>query len=267
MIFNLIGGGSNAASKFPEFTYTGTYELIDDGIAADDKTQNWRIKFLTSGVLKFTKVVDSIQVFLVGGGGGGGTTRGDGGGGGGGYTKTFSSEVEKNVEYTITVGSGGSVQGDGGSTTAFGQTANGGKAGWGYGNTGDPYRGIGGNGGSGGAGGGGNEDTAGAGGSNGSNGGKASYHAAGTGQGTTTKEFGESNGTLYSGGGGAGKNIHDSAGGGAGGAGGGGKGGSQNIAAVAGTTNLGGGGGGGGADGGGKAGGSGIVVIRNIRTP
>ena len=86
------------------------------------------------------------------------------------------------------------------------------------------------------------------GGSDGSNG---SGSNGGKGQGTTTREFGESNGRLYSGGGAGGAS---SAGGSAsGGAGGGGN---QDTS---GETNTGGGGGNS------KPGGSGIVVIRNKR--
>ena len=62
MIFNL---STPALPTAPKFTYTGTYECIDDGGG------NWRIKFLSSGV--FTPLKDmTIDVFLVGGGAGGG---------------------------------------------------------------------------------------------------------------------------------------------------------------------------------------------------
>jgi len=70
----------------PEFTYTGTYGIIDDG------NDNWRIKFTSTGTLNFTKLNGAkyIDVFLVGRGGNGASD--DGGGGGGGYTRT-----EKNI--------------------------------------------------------------------------------------------------------------------------------------------------------------------------
>ena len=117
-------------------------------------------------------------------------------------------------------------------------------------------------GGNGGSGGGGMDG--GNGGSNGSNGGSSYLYGGGTGQGTTTREFGESEGTLYSGGGGGGIN------GGFGGPGGGGNGASvihfdnQTIynAGTAGQAGTGGGGGGGNNGGGEQPGGSGIAIIR-----
>lgn len=225
-------------------------------------SQNWQVPY----------GVTSVDVFLVGGGGGGGsaymTTIG-GSGGGGGYTKT-----QKNIAVTpggyipIIVGSGGSG-GSGGSSSNNGSsggassfnsslTANGGSGG--------SYNTVGGSGGSGGGGGGNNTSNAGAGGSDGSNGVYGSL-GNGTGQGTTTKEFGETTGTLYSGGGGGGTGAGSSPG--AGGTGGGGSGGNKITGyASTGTNNTGGGGGGGGSIGssnslasGGK-GGSGIVIVR-----
>ncbi|MDD3186976.1 MAG: InlB B-repeat-containing protein [Bacilli bacterium] len=230
------------------FTYTGTYTVIDDG------NGNWRIKFLTSGT--FTPKVDfTIDAFLVGGGGGGCSQYG--GGGGGGYTATHSSiAITKNTAYTITRGSGGGLNRTGGTTTAFGYSVSGGKPGvtW--------------NGGNGGSGGGGhsNDAVGGNGGSNGGNGGSSAGNAGGTGQGTTTREFGERTGTLYSGGG-AGGGIHLKYNGGSGGSGGGAHG---SVTLTYATANTGGGGGGGnGYDTLSSAyatgGASGIVVIRNHR--
>ena len=48
----------------PVYTYTGSAQFIDDG------NYHWRIKFLTSGTLKFTSLgnASSIDVFCVGGG-------------------------------------------------------------------------------------------------------------------------------------------------------------------------------------------------------
>ena len=73
----------------PEFTYTGDYEIVDD---SDNPISdfanwknNWKIRFLTSGTLTFTKLNGwngQLDVFLVGGGGGAcGTNSGAGGGG------------------------------------------------------------------------------------------------------------------------------------------------------------------------------------------
>ena len=216
MIFNThyqyIGGGGGV----PKFTYTGQYSFIDDG------SGNWRIKFLTSGVFTPRKAM-SIDAFLVGAGGGGKGSASVKAGGGGGYTKTVKSvAIAKNAKYNIEIGvSGESI--DGGSTSAFNATAEGGKVGGG----------VFGNGGNGGSGGGG---FGAAGGIDGANGSTNSLYRGGTGQGTTTREFGESTGDLYASGG-------------------------SGVAsgATAGADNTG--------DGGdnGKAGGSGIVVIRKAR--
>lgn len=245
MIFNLT---TPAVSKLPKFTYTGTSELIDDG------GKNWRIKFLTSGVLTlFKKLI--VDVFLVGGGG----AATGASGAGGGYTKTVQSVELEPGSYEIVVGAGG-VSADGGTTTAFGISAKGGKKGDGY-TPGD------------GASGGGSYITsesapfypAGTGGSDGSNGGGAPKHPGGTGQGTTTREFGESDGELYSGGGG-GSYPSGSGIGASGGAGGGGNGRNNGTPATDGAANSGGGGGGGSnvaATGG--NGGSGIAIMRNHR--
>ena len=131
-------------STIPEFTYTGTYEIVDDSdtpiVTSPD---NWKIRFLTSGTLNFSRLngaEDGIDVFLVGGGGGGGGARG--GGGVGGYTTTQAGiSVLTNTDYTITVGSGGSggtsnsvstsgTKGtDGGASSAFEASASGGIGG------------------------------------------------------------------------------------------------------------------------------------------
>ena len=69
--------GGGAWVGIPNFTYTGTYETVDDGDG------NWRIKFLTSGIFTLLKPKQLlIDVFCVGGGGGGGGGSGGGGGGG-----------------------------------------------------------------------------------------------------------------------------------------------------------------------------------------
>lgn len=239
MIFNLTQPVLDSA---PKFTYTGTYEYIDDGGG------NWRIKFLTSGV--FTPLRDIvIDAFLVGGGGGspirilGGWSSGAGGG----YTRTDKGiSLTANAEYPIIVGAGG-VGTSGNDTSAFGNVASGGK----NGNSSSNNVIDGGNGGSGG--GQLKGDTAYDGGSDGSNGGRSflSQHG-GVGQGTTTREFGEETGTLYAGGGGAynSRSIF-----GKGGLGGGADGGTSAMDNT--------GGGAGGADNDSvTSGGSGIVVIR-----
>lgn len=250
-----------AFGTVPIFTYTGSYELVDDNDAVISNPNSWnghwKIRFLTSGTLRITslKGLTHIDAFLVGGGGGTDTTANRPGGGGGGYTVTAKKiAITANTNYTITIGSGGVGAADGGSTTAFGKTANGGKMG--------VWR----NGGDGGSGGGGGSNewniAGGAGGSDGSDalgGGEGGNACKGKGQGTTTREFGET-GKLYSGGGGG---RGASAGGGKGGSGGGGKGGTGSGSGASGTANT--GGGAGGQIGGTISGGSGIVVVRDAR--
>ena len=261
------------ASTHPIFTYTGTYQKTfnNDG--------SWELKLLTSGNLTFSSISTPIDVFLVGGGGGGasasyssiGEYYAGAGGGGGGYTHTIKGTIaNKGTAYNIQVGGGMATEG--GKTVAFGVTVNGGKGG---------NRRNGGAGGSGGGGGGYSNTTAGGnGGSNGADGGSNSSNSlGGLGQGTTTRAFGESTGTLYAAGGGGGAGINSSSSssaGGSGGSGGGGRGGNGSSPAsswkgVDGTANTGSGGGGsiaavsGKEDSSGGIGGSGIVIIRNAR--
>lgn len=252
----------------PEFTYTGTYENVDDNdnpISSPTTWKgNWKIRFLTSGTLRFTNLrgYTSIDVFLVGGGGGAaGSTYGRGVGGGGGYTSTaLHVAVEINVDYQIEVGAGGvggaNTVTNGGTSSAFDSYAAGGIGGV---RGGKPDGGSGGGRGT-------NVISAGAGkgGSDGSDGGKSDEGAGGTGQGTTTREFGDTNGKLYSGGGGGASTQGGP--GGNGGEGGGGNGYGTNHAASDGAANTGGGAGAGPqGSANGKHGGSGIVIIRNAR--
>lgn len=232
-----------------DFTYSGDYQVVSDG------NDNWRIKFLTSGTF-IPKSDMQIDVFLVGGGGSSYANAG----GGGGYT-TISKNIilYANTSYSISIGEGGMETGTifegltyniGGTSSAFNVTAAGGK----YGTKRDASS----NGGDGGSGGSGynSQGFAGNGGADGANGGLY----GGKGQGTTTREFGETGADLYSGGGGSytSKEGRDN---GVGGAGGGGNGGES------GKTNTGGG------CGGRKlltqantqSGGSGIAIIRNHR--
>ena len=240
------------------YTYSGTSEKIDDG------SGNWRIKFKSSGTLKFTnlgKWDGKLDVFCVGGGGAGGSgnwdaANGYGKAGSGGYTTTQKNvQSAANTSYSIVIGAGGqSAFASGGNTTAFGVTAIGGNR-WGGGSGGGAYGNTQvNNGGSDG----GNGDP-----QNAANIGIDHWGSPGKGQGTTTREFGESTGTLYAGGGGAGGNGSAQA---KGGSGGGGNGAWNGNPQTSGAANTGGGGGGMyyGLTNVGK-GGSGIAVIRNHR--
>lgn len=264
LISNLsLSGGTVSPGLGPlDFSYTGTYEIVDE---YTDET-NWEIKLKTTGDLVFNKEVGLIDVFLVGGGGAG---RGYGGGGGG-YTTNSNYTPVKGETYSITVGDGAlTTDARGGTTSAFNAQAEGGYTA--DNNGGDGGSGGGGSGGSGGVGGHNfTNRTGGTGGSDGNDGTKGFAHgygstskedqdydaySGGAGQHTTTRAFGESERELYAGGGGGNCNApdHDNEGGG-------GQGGGGNGGYTAGTANTGGGGGGGGF-----AGGSGIVIIRNHR--
>lgn len=229
-------------NTIPEFTYTGDYEIVNDSDEPITVSQgNWKIRFLTSGTLTFTKLNGwngQLDVFLVGGGGNGETIRGARGGGGG-YTKTVKGvSIAIATPYTVTIGASS------GTSSAFGVSANGAS---------------GADGGSGGGGGGSSSGTSGNGGSNGGNGTAGNVSQGGTGQGRTTREFGESTGKLYSGGGGGSAADAGAAGDSTAGAGA-----NYGGAAKNGVANT---GGGGGAAYAGTAGhgGSGIVIARNAR--
>lgn len=174
----------------PEFTYTGDYEIVNDSDEpVSASPNNWKIRFLTSGTLTFTKfkTSDKIDVFLVGGGGGGPGATTSYGGGGGGYTQTGKNIAPSiNTGYEIVVGAGGAKSARGGTSSAFNLSAEGG------------YAGSGNNGGAGGSGGAGKvaESIA----TDGADGEKGSG-TGGKGQGTTTREFAEASGRLYASGG------------------------------------------------------------------
>ena len=228
--------GTPALNK--DFTYSGQCQVIDDSTEAYNE---WRIKFLTSGTLKFTANI-AVDIFLVGGGGGGAgrVSNSDSnilcsGGGGGGYTKTLSNiRLNKDKSYEIVIGNGG-IKGDtagvgnshgnygrpGGNTSISSITngsVNGGIGGGGPIPTSNEsiYAHNGGNGGSGGGSGYLNAmktttATRSTRAINGNNGTKCNvtgtvmaWGTPGTGQGSTTKEFGDNGATTYSMGGASG---------------------------------------------------------------
>lgn len=209
-----------AYTKIPAFTYTGQYKIVNDSGTeiSETTTNNWNIRLLTSGTLTFTDLrgTTSIDVFLVGGGGGSNskTTPTDygtvhSGGGGGGYTKTQKAvSVSENSAISVSIGAGGGAGSSGGTTTVTvnGSTysASGGAAGgapWFNGN--NTVCGSGGSGGSGGGSASSGGFAGGSGGSDGGNGGAGRSNvfpvgSVGSGQGSTTRAFGESSGELYS---------------------------------------------------------------------
>lgn len=270
-----------SASRPFSFTYTGVYEV------EGDLEGNYIVRFKTSGTLT---IIDhgtnnpngKYDIFLVGGGATNDYNSHDStkdygmGGGGGGYTATYKN-LSLSGSHTVVIGEGGKfdnsvyyhdeqIQGkpskfdsysvDGGIGIALNYSSvrdkvikgsNGGSGG----GSGGYYNGY-------------------DGGSDGSNGFADYSYNTGVGQGSTTREFGESTGRLYAGGGGGGCGDGGTTGG-HGGAGGGGNGfgwdSSGNIIdATSGEPNTGGGGGGGrnGLRWPGN-GGSGIVCLRNAR--
>ena len=233
--------------SIPEFTYTGDFEIVNDADEPITTSQdNWKIRFLTSGTLTFKELngaENGIDVFLVGGGGGSKS----GGGGGGGYTKTNRGvEVQANVPYEISVGSGVTPSSsNGGETSAFGCVASGG-----YSATKSKTGANGGSGGGAEGGGGGTEGGDGISGSSSGIAGKGQISLPGpNGETGTTREFGEEAGKPYAGGGAGWMNESGSEGGG----------GAYNSNGVKNT------GGGAGASLDNTSGGSGIVIIRNAR--
>lgn len=254
----------------PVYEYSGKHEYIDDGDG------NWRIKFTTSGKLRWLSSITKIDIFGVGGGGGGGGTTstygGSGGGGGSGYTKTVKLvEITNNQEIDVVIGAGGRASSAGGTTT-FGSilSVNGGQPGGTSSSSDDDANARGGNGGSGGGpacllnvmGGGPGFD--------GKSGKKISNSyitvKGGRGQGTTTREFGESDGPLHAGGGQGMWQYDQSVPAGSGPAGHTGTNGNAHPTYRPGRGGGGyGGGGGGSLQAAGGAGSAGVVIIRNSR--
>lgn len=182
IISHFPGGGGGTG--LPEFTYTGLHEKIIDSTGA------WKIKLKTSGKLIFTALGKdwdgALDVFLVGGG----SANYYAVGGSGGNTKTAHIYVRKALELFAQIGAGGTNRGSGGNTSFASISATGGTV----------------NGGTGSGGGGSGSTLGGMGGTDGGSGqtpsGAADGAAGRSGQGTTTREFGEITGTLYSAGGG-----------------------------------------------------------------
>lgn len=245
---------SGSPSGLAPFTYTGDYETFMD-------ETGWKIRFLSSGLFTYSQSV-IIDAFLVGGGGNGGNSDSEeetyqgvecirtnyGAGGGGGRTLTVSNlSILPNVPYAITVGGAGissSIADDNDLWPESSYTAIGGNNA-----VNETHGSVGGNGGSGGAGyayrierksdghymGGVPSYT---GGRDGGDGLGSGSHYIGIGQGTTTREFGETNGALYASGGDS-KNP-------------------DTISAPEANTGDGGGSG--------KTGATGIVIFRNVRS-
>ena len=202
-------------STIPTFSYSGTYAVVEDDDTpisnpSSYRGANWKIRFLTSGTLNISALStakDGVDIFLVGGGGGGGygggvNTNNARSGGGGGYTKSVAQiSLIEGIDYPVAIGVGGDAGitdtcgGDGGSSSIFGETANGGRGGRSGSNAPTNFS----NGGSGGG-----QGITGSGGTDGGNGANSTT-SSGQGQGTSTREFYEidanTSATLYSSGG------------------------------------------------------------------
>lgn len=251
----------NVAISFntiPEFNYTGSYEIVNDNNESiTTSTDDWKIRFLTTGTLTFANTNGAsagIDVFIVGGGGNGGLSYGGnvggglysagGGGGGGGYRVTMKNiQVQAGIAYDIVVG------GPCGDSVAFGKTAQcGGNGGNATSNSDGSKYGVGGSGGS-------------------SGGRGAMTNSAQPGDGEDGEyEFGGTSGKRYGAGGGGGSGYNKDTGSSRTAIGGCDGGGGSNEDAIA---NTGSGGGGESYPKSGKLpagkGGSGIVIIRNAR--
>lgn len=119
------------AKKIPAFSYTGAYRTQSDG-------RYWYILLLTSGTLTFQYAKSGVDVGCVGGGGSSAchlqtANTAGGSGGGGGYIATGTAAIAAGQGYAVSIGEGGAVPAvwlagsNGGATSAFGITAQGGK--------------------------------------------------------------------------------------------------------------------------------------------
>ena len=129
------------------FKYTGKFSYKDgnagwvngENSSVSLMSDNWQVKFLTSGTLTVLGSLSNIDAFLVGGGGGAGKSGWDnlevrgGAGGGGGYTNTKTNIAVEKKDYSVTIGNGGGFNTGGGTSSAFGVSAGGGGRGRAFG--------------------------------------------------------------------------------------------------------------------------------------
>lgn len=102
-----MGNGSGPINKKKDINYTGNFDFY-----INNDTGDWEIRLTTSGTLKFKKNPDNIDVFLVGygdSGSSGGGSENQAVGGSGGYggqciNRTFTN-ISKNIEYLVDIGS------------------------------------------------------------------------------------------------------------------------------------------------------------------
>lgn len=114
--------------------YVGSFDVLN--ITLPIVGENSITRIASSKIVKFSKVVKTVDVCCVGGGGGGGSliNKGEyryesGGGGGGGIVNSYGQAPTYNTSYNIVIGGGGYTgytAGKGGTTTFMGVSANGG---------------------------------------------------------------------------------------------------------------------------------------------
>lgn len=112
IVINMVGGKGGSGSGLPNFTYTGTYKVAQDG-------GKWEIALLTSGTFTASKNF-SCDVFMVGGGYGGATSSDaywGGAGGRGGNRLTKRGLTLTAGAHTITIGGSGNQSSLDGYTT------------------------------------------------------------------------------------------------------------------------------------------------------
>ena len=138
-------GGESQSAIPVGYSFSSNSDLVtEDG-------QNWHIRFLNSGVFR-SPINMKIDLYLQGGGGAGsgsGANSSGGFGGGDGWLENhYGISLTAGTEYEIVIGAGGKGTrangGDGGSTSAFGYTVNGGKGGIKDNAPGEGYSGVGG---------------------------------------------------------------------------------------------------------------------------
>ena len=284
-VSSFAGGNTYYFRAFSYAIKDGSEWIHATSYTATAATTKGQVIVTSSGSWTVPAGVRSVDVFCVGGGASGkaalsvssSSTAQSGGGGGSGKTATLLSyAVTPGQVFATVIGAGGvgaagitgSMQvynpNNAGGTTSFGSilSATGGES-----ETSESRRTFGTTGGSAGGSSGyrSESNNGGRGGSDGGPGYNGYGNVQTTGQGTTTRAFGESSGTLYGDGAGAGAAGSNTYSGGASGSGIGGHGASASSPSTAGTANTGSGGGGAYANSvylNSSAGGSGVIIVR-----
>lgn len=117
IIGNPIIVGVNPSKILPSFTYSGNYKFGYEKLS--DNTYNWELAILSGSSLnlRFSQVVDKVDIFICGSGSNGGVgyqhptisdyVYGGSGGNGGQIQNIYNVSIAKNTNYAITIGSAG----------------------------------------------------------------------------------------------------------------------------------------------------------------